>query len=356
MSDDAMDCWNVIVVSQTAITCNTANTLADGTTYALTADCTGDDTTLTLSSGEATVNGNGNTISGAPGGGNGIVILINGGATLNLNNITISDGGEASQPIIQITGGATLVARNVIFRSNAGNSIRVNGANSGAALTNVQFLDNGPADNVNNEGSVLTAWGSPITVTINGATFEGNSGRPQVIMARGAAVVNLIGCVRASGNTNAAGEPALFSAADPGAEVNGGPGGCPSKKKKKATPAPTPTSTPRPAYGASYVALQTDTGMTFEATYGLDSGVHFRQLDGAGIGIQSIIDAGYLEAFDVYGYVEQGVEVCFPQAGRVIFLDARTMPRAIVPLESTIVNGQTCVSINSPGSLVLLPN
>ena len=117
-----------------------------------------------------------------------------------------------------------------------------------------------------------------------------------------------------------------------------------------------PTSTPRPQIAATHVALQAATGATFGATFGLDSGVHFRQLDGAGIGVQSIIDAGYLEAFDVWGYVEQGVEVCFSQVGRVIFLDARTSPRAIVPLTSTVVNGQTCVSINSPGSLVLLPN
>ena len=130
---------------------------------------------------------------------------------------------------------------------------------------------------------------------------------------------------------------------------------CPQPKRKKGAEA-SPTPTPRPAYGAAYVALQTATGMTFEATYGLDSGVHFRQLDGAGIGVQSIIDAGYLAALDVYGYVEQGVEVCFPQIGRVIFLDANTIPRAITPLESTVVNGMTCASISSPGSLVLMLN
>ncbi len=130
----------------------------------------------------------------------------------------------------------------------------------------------------------------------------------------------------------------------------------PSKKKAKDPPRPTPTATPRPAYAASYVALQTETGMTFEAAYGLESGVHFRQLDGGGIGVQSIIDAGPLAALDVYGYVEQGVEVCFPQIGRVVFLDARTMPRAIIALEATIKDGMTCVFLNSPGSLVLLPN
>ena len=129
-----------------------------------------------------------------------------------------------------------------------------------------------------------------------------------------------------------------------------------SKKKAKDPLRPTPTATPRPAYAASYVALQTETGMTFEAAYGLESGVHFRQLDGGGIGVQSIIDAGPLAALDVYGYVEQGVEVCFPQIGRVIFLDARTMPRAITTLPATVRDGMTCVYLNSPGSLVLLPN
>ena len=129
----------------------------------------------------------------------------------------------------------------------------------------------------------------------------------------------------------------------------------PRKKEKESLP-PTPTATPRPAYAASYVALQTETGMTFEAAYGLDSGVHFRQLDGGGIGVQSIIDAGPLAALDVYGYVEQGVEICFPQIGRVIFLDARTMPRAITTLPATVRDGMTCVYLDSPGSLVLLPN
>ena len=57
----------------------------------------------------------------------------------------------------------------------------------------------------------------------------------------------------------------------------------------------------------------------------------------------------------VWGYVEQGVEVCFPQAGRIIFLDARTIPRAMSPLESYRVNGMTCVWIESPGSLILMP-
>ena len=98
------------------------------------------------------------------------------------------------------------------------------------------------------------------------------------------------------------------------------------------------------------------TGIAVHATYGLDSGIQCQRLDGGGIGIQSIIDAGFIDAVDIWGYVVQGVEVCFPQAGRLLFLDASLMPRVAAPLESTVVNGMTCASISSPGSLVLMPN
>ena len=55
-------------------------------------------------------------------------------------------------------------------------------------------------------------------------------------------------------------------------------------------------------------------------------------------------------------FIDREAVICFPQMGRVIFLDARTMPRAITSLPATIRDGMTCVWLNSPGSLVLLPN
>ena len=358
-------------------------------TWELTADCT--ITTAMVrndqqymyfqdNSGEFTINGNGYTITGPPNATLFIVGEYNGAeigtvttppAILNLNNVTIS--GVATDrtsniPLLIHTGGR-FNATNVIFSGNRGNFLLEVFNNASAYLTDIQVLNN-HIDNTGGGRIVFRNRGSsaaqiPNTLlVITNARFEGNTNVANILWAL-RSTIQLRGCVIFRDNIIAAGQPSTHYGAstthggvvDDGTTNQGDRSRCPQpKRKKKEEARPTPTPTPRPAYGASYVALQTATGMTFEATYGLDSGVHFRQLDGAGIGIQSIIDAGYLAALDVYGYVEQGVEVCFPQIGRVIFLDARTMPRAITPLESTVVNGMTCASISSPGSLVLMPN
>ena len=324
------------------------------TTFNMTADCVvnawdvqAGSAFLRFSSGEFTINGNGHSIIGPA---NGYAITVsNAGTVLNLNDVTIRQAGAVNDSVIFVSAGR-LNARNVIFRDNNVLLVLHLSTDGQAYFENVQFLNNRGTST----GQVILLSTASALLSITNGIFQGNTGFDGLIDASGAAV-QLHGCI-----TFASNEGNRYSARSTDI-TDSSSGECPPgfrvpKKKKREEEIPTPTATPRPAYGASYVALQSATGMTFEATYGLDSGVHFRQLDGAGIGVQSIIDAGYLEAFDVYGYVEQGVEVCFPQIGRVIFLDARTMPRAITPLESTVVNGQTCVSISSPGSLVLLPN
>ena len=340
------------------------------TTFTMTADCAISNSQveewnafLRFVSGEFTINGNGHSISGPT---NAYVIWISvAGAVLNLNDVTIRTGGEISQQAILASGGGRLNARNVIFE-NGHNASPVMAYNNGQVyLEDATFLNNRKsASAFGDYGSAASsnhlAGSYPDTLlSITNAVFEGNSGAPVLGAARGA--IRLQGCLIFRDNIISGSTPAADYATYNGGTVidrssnQNDRSRCPSPKKKEETPAATPTATPRPAYAASYIALQTETGMTFTPTYGLDSGVHFRQLDGAGIGVQSIIDAGYLAALDVYGYVEQGVEVCFPQAGRLLFLDARTMPRTIVPLESTLVNGMTCASISSPGSLVLMP-
>lgn len=91
------------------------------------------------------------------------------------------------------------------------------------------------------------------------------------------------------------------------------------------------------------------------ATYGHHSGVQCRQLDGSGIGVQSIIDAGFIAAVDVWGYVEQGVEICFPQLGSITFLDASTSPRAVSAMDSYSRGNSTCTHLTRPGTVVLMP-
>ncbi len=325
------------------------------TTFNMTADCVFNSWAVQIgspflyfSSRAFTINGNGYSIIG-PADQGAVIYVGEAGTVLNLNDVTIRQAGASAFSVINVNAGR-LNARNVIFRDN-NRSTRILSVNAGgqAYLQNVQFLNNrgrgvGP--------EVISVGTGGALLSITNGIFQGNTDFDYLINFDGA--VQLRGCItRADGLSD--------NQRSGGTLTDSSAGECPPglrfpKKKKKEEEIPAPTATPRPAYGASYVALQTATGMTFEATYGLDSGVHFRQLDGAGIGIQSIIDAGYLAALDVYGYVEQGVEVCFPQIGRVIFLDARMMPRAIAPLESTVVDGMTCASIASPGSLVLMPN
>ena len=360
----------------TPISCDATNALADATTYELSADCTGASTVITVATSvTAIINGNGNTISGATGtlfdiagtltvsnltisGAAPVVIDMNGGGTLTLNDVTITGSASTSAAVIDTSGaGNTITARNVIFRDNPATVVvYLGGTNTNVDLMNVQFLNNGLAGPRTSDD-----WGSAIgvaadaasVVDIEGATFSGNSGQDQVIRVW-AGTLNISGCVRVSGNTNAAGDaPAEFATKRTAATINGGPGGCPRPRKKEVTPVP--TATERPPTAATCIGLREATGIAVSATFGLGSGVQCQQLDGGGIGIQALAE-NYIAAVDIWGYVDQGVEVCFPQAtGRIFFLDARMIPRSVVPMQSYVADGMLCASTETPGSIVLLP-
>ena len=294
-------------------------------------------------------------------------------ATLTNMRFTNNTGGSSSAAsALSVSAGATVTLNNAIITGNQGagyvvavyantSTLTITGCltmsgNSGTALA--RHAGAGTLNN-NSIGACVGGGFTTATPTPLPGTATAIAAMTETAEAEGTATAEaeMTGTAAAAETATAAGTAtvlAMTATATPTATPTPEPRT--SKKKAKDPPRPTPTATPRPAYAASYTALQTETGMTFEAAYGLDSGVHFRQLDGGGIGVQSIIDAGPLAALDVYGYVEQGVEVCFPQIGRVIFLDARTMPRAITTLPATVRDGMTCVYLNSPGSLVLLPN
>ncbi len=350
------------------------------TTFNLTADCTYDqwsaqagNALLYFTSGAFTINGNGHTISGPP---HTYTIFATGANTrLNLNNVIIRGGGALT--VVNLRSGARLDASNVIFRDNVSRAaLSVDNPNTQAVLRNVQFLSNRqPASGTQILVSALAA-GARSTVTITNGIFRGNRNtasaslfydRSDTILAAGA-TITLQGCITFAGNLKSDGS----AADDYGAITNGGvdgtvndrnTGACPAegfvfpqlpKKKSKETATPRPSATTRPL-ATTCIDLNQATGIAVRATYGLASGVQCQRLDGGGIGVQAIVDGGFIDAVDIWGYVEQGVEVCFPQAGELLFLDARTMPRAIAPLASTVVNGMTCGAIETPGSIVLMP-
>ena len=61
-----------------------------------------------------------------------------------------------------------------------------------------------------------------------------------------------------------------------------------------------------------------------------------------------------IDAVDVWGYAEQGYEICFPALGELIFLDAATSPRQVKSLPARYDDGMTCTSVDRPGTIVLV--
>ena len=94
-------------------------------------------------------------------------------------------------------------------------------------------------------------------------------------------------------------------------------------------------------------------GIKVEATLGLHSGIQFQRRDAAAVGIQSVIDMGVLDVVDVWGTIGGTYEVCFPQAGSIIFLDAATSPRTVSSIDSEVKDGFTCASMDRAGMMVL---
>ena len=85
-------------------------------------------------------------------------------------------------------------------------------------------------------------------------------------------------------------------------------------------------------------------------------GTQCQILSGAGIGVQSIIDAGPLGAVDIWGPPGLQADVCFAAFGEIIFLNATTSPRSQQTLPMFYPgDGRTCTYINQPGMVILMP-
>ena len=63
---------------------------------------------------------------------------------------------------------------------------------------------------------------------------------------------------------------------------------------------------------------------------------------------------GFIDAVDVWLYVNGGVEVCFYNDGWLVFLDASFILRVASELEHTHRDGMTCGMIDGAGTVVLL--
>ncbi|MYD39541.1 MAG: fibronectin type III domain-containing protein, partial [Chloroflexi bacterium] len=83
-------------------------------------------------------------------------------------------------------------------------------------------------------------------------------------------------------------------------------------------------------------------------------GAQGRQVNHIGVGRADLVERGILDAVDLWGYITSGIEVCFAQHGRIVFLDAAYMPRQLFNLSAYQRDGQTCATISRAGTVVLL--
>ena len=100
--------------------------------------------------------------------------------------------------------------------------------------------------------------------------------------------------------------------------------------------------------------LVRDTDLLLSAVNGLRSGLQCRRVGAAGVGNQSVMELGLMDAVDVWGNIGGGYELCFPQLGRIMFLDAATSPRSMVDTNYYIQGGYTCASMDRAGTVVLV--
>ena len=86
-------------------------------------------------------------------------------------------------------------------------------------------------------------------------------------------------------------------------------------------------------------------------------GAFVQRINAAGIGVAWIIEEHPIDAIDIWGPgAEEGGEVCFEGTeGRLVYLDARTSPRAQSILSTYVKGDNICGMMPGPGSVVYLP-
>ena len=100
--------------------------------------------------------------------------------------------------------------------------------------------------------------------------------------------------------------------------------------------------------------VNSNSDLRLSSSHGLCSGIQFQRVGESGVGIQPVIDMGFVDAVDVWGWVSQGAEVCFQQSGGIVFLDAATSPRTVTTVTAYTRAGMTCAAIDRAGTVVLV--
>ena len=241
--------------------------------------------------------------------------VFNNGATLDVTHSTFWDNTSTASGNTDTIyhGTGTSYWRNSIMGYSAARTNPVCGGNPpGGGLENGRVVWNGPdahgcgLDNVVTVGNPMLGaeTGNPPYLPLGAGSSAIGAGANTYCAA---VPVDQKGDPRPAQNCDAGAvqriAPPSRSSSDDSAEEEGGSGSGSSS----------PTATP--ICSGDY--LNWHTGIRVWATYGLCSGVQFTRIEGWVVGNQQVIDSGFIDAVDVWGYAEQGVEVCFPAYGAV---------------------------------------
>ena len=290
------------------------------------------------------------------GGGAGGGIYVNGG-TVELTHVTVVDNqSDEAGGVRRIAG--TLRLRNSIVAGSTSNGVTAIGDCAGTLNQN--------RNNLIEDGSCSAAYSGDPRLATN------PQGSPPYypLLSSSSAIGKGHAEHCAAVETDQRGIPRPLSGCDLGAyeyvsvlqptaapQSTRSPGngnGSASSRSVSSRSASSESPTPTPTRGPSTGELLVARGYRLSATYGLDSGVQFQRLGENGIGIQSVMNMGFIDAIDVWGYVEQGVEVCFPQSGSIAFLDATTSPRRVAAINWYVDGVYTCAYLEKPGTVVLV--
>ncbi len=86
----------------------------------------------------------------------------------------------------------------------------------------------------------------------------------------------------------------------------------------------------------------------------LTPGMNVQCLDHNSIFQPNLVARGVVLGVDVWGWVRGDFEVCFKQAGDIVFLDAAYAPRVQTSVTIYSRDGRSCIPLNRAGTLVLL--
>jgi len=88
--------------------------------------------------------------------------------------------------------------------------------------------------------------------------------------------------------------------------------------------------------------------------FGYVEGTQCQTVGPAGVGNLEVIQRDFIDAVDIWSYVNGGIDVCFRSAGSLVFLNAAYAPRMVVELDAFERNGMICGKIDGPGTVVLV--